>query len=626
MILFAVEAFQKYPNLKADLQERFQYIMIDEFQDTNDSQFELILQLAKDVSNNGNANVLAVGDDDQAIYKFQGAKLNNIYSFVNNFPGRHVIVLDKNYRSTQEILDFARNVIIKAEDRLETRDININKKIKAENLKYLEKKVGEIKIEKFDSELHEFNFIGQELSKLLKQGIDPKEIAIICRKHEQLKNLANVLNNFRVPYSYSKRENILEKPHIHELITIIRFLCMQQDGDGDELLPEILSYKFWDLERIDIWRVAEKVRRGKEIETDLPGKTDWKRVSWIEAMHDSENKKLRDIANFLIKLTEDSRTTPIEFLLDEIIGTTEFLWEDSEYDDTLTPRSSPAKDFVSPYKKYYFNEKIFERNRPQYLDFLFSLRTFIGALREFSAEHILKAKNIMDFVEMYNGNHLTLSYVSPFSSSENAVSLLTAHSAKGLEFEYVFLLSADSSVWSRAGRSNKISFPINMPLTPEGENDDDKIRLLYVALTRAKHTLYITHSGNRVEFLASDDEETPPDLSFEKGREMEQMSQEFLNSFNLVPTREFVQDEKLLLKRLLENYKMPVTHLNNFLNFTRVGPSKFLENNILRFPQAKTPSSAYGSAMHDAVERYFLHFKKYGKVPDLDFVKSAFKN
>ncbi len=584
MILLTVKAIKENGNLRADLQEKFQYIMIDEFQDTNESQFQLVLELTKNSYLGKSPNVLAVGDDDQAIYKFQGAELNNIYTFIKSFDNTKTIVLDKNYRSTQNILDFARKVILKAEDRLEVRDKNIFKNLIASSTKYLSDiEVGEIKIQKFENEFSEYESIAKEIKKLVKTT-NPKEIAVICRKHEQLKNLSNVLNNFKIPYSYSKRENVLEKSHIHELVTIVKFLHLKNEGVGDELLPEILSYNFWNLERIEIWRIAEKVLKEK--------------ISWLEAMIASPDLKIKQIANFLIELVVKSRSTPLEYLLDEIIGTTEYLWEEGDTEN-ITPRKDLAKSFISPYKNYYFNNEKLNRNKTEYLDFLFALRTFIGSLREFHSKEILYAKDILEFEQTYNGNNLTLSVVSPFSSSENAVSLLTAHAAKGLEFEYVFLLSADQNVWGRGNRGNKISFPVNMPLTPESENDDDKIRLLYVALTRAKHTLYISHNSQKLEFL-------PQDVDLGSPQNIEP-SDELINSLQIVPEKNFLAGEKHLLKRLLEDYKMPVTHLNNFLNFTRVGPSKFIEQSILHFPQAMSANAAYGSAMHEAVEKYFLN-------------------
>lgn len=620
MILEVIKVLKTYPNLKAQLQERYQYIMIDEFQDTNESQFQLALELAKNQSDVlNNPNILAVGDDDQAIYKFQGAELNNMYSFLDNFPTTKTIVLENNYRSTQEILDFSREVITKANDRLEVRDKNISKKLVASNEIIASENNAKIHTEKFDSDILEYNFIGNEIKKLITNGLDPKEISVICRKHEQLKELSNILNNFKIPYSYTKRENVLEKPHIHELVTIVKFLHLQTEGLGVELLPEILAYKFWDLDRIEIWKIAEKVRQGIEVESENENKPKWKKASWLEIMITNENKKIKDLGLFFIDLIIKSKSTPIEYLLDEIIGTTEFLWEDSEHDDSLMLPTNNSAKFISPYKTYYFNNQKFDHNRLEYLDFLTTLRTFIGALREFHTKQVLLAKDIFQFVEIYNGNNLTLTSVSPFASGENAVSLLTAHSAKGLEFGYVFLLSANADVWTRGNSGSRIQFPINMPLSPEGENDDDKIRLLYVALTRAKHTLYITYSSQIIPYLINE--------KFDKEiKKKVELSKEIKDSFTLIPKQDYMEDEKQLLKRLLENYKMPVTHLNNFLNFIKVGPQKFTEQNLLRFPQAITPSGAYGSAMHDAVERYFLYFKKYNKKQNVEDVQENFKN
>lgn len=605
MIIMALNALQNNGNLKAELQEKYQYVMIDEFQDTNDSQFQLIKELVDSPVNFGQPNVFAVGDPRQAIFKFQGAVANNLDKFYESFTNTKRIILDQNYRSTQEILNFSQEVIDKSEETL-----NILRTKKGKGLVAAgESKKGDIKIKEFKSEIHEFEYIAKELQKLLKEGVEAKEIAIICRKHEQLKNLSDFLNSYKIPYTYSKRENVLQMQHIKELTTILKFLYLRAEGNGEELLPEILSYNFWGLNRIEVWKIAEAVRT--------------ERSTWLAGMHNSKNSKIHNIANFLINLSVKSKSTPIEYVLDEIIGTTEYLWDDTEHDDTLIPIKNPAKDFISPFKKYYFNGQIFNHNSTAYLEFLFSLRTLIGALREFHTHKILYAKDIFEFLEVYNGNHLTLSIVSPFSSSENAVALHTAHSSKGLEFEYVFLLSADNEVWTRGNSGGRIPFPINMNLSPESENDDDKIRLLYVALTRAKHSLYITHSKPKVGYLG-DISENYLVGGDESGELLN--SKELVESLELVKPKPFLEDENLLLKRLLESYKMPVTHLNNYLNFLRVGPTHFIEQSILRFPQAVTPSGAYGTAMHASVERFYTHLQKHNEKLSLLQMQQTFQN
>jgi DNA helicase-2/ATP-dependent DNA helicase PcrA len=170
--------------------------------------------------------------------------------------------------------------------------------------------------------------------------------------------------------------------------------------------------------------------------------------------------------------------------------------------------------------------------------------------------------------------------------------------------------------------SNKIGMPENLKLLSEGDNVDDKLRLLYVAMTRAKHTLYITHSKEKLSYILKNSKE-------ESGKKEElgdELSLEIVKNLQITDTPVYMESEKVLLKRLLENYKMPVTHMTNFLNIGKVGPSKFVEQNLLRFPQAMSSSSAYGSAMHAAMQSYYLYFKKHEEVPSLEKLKEYFEN
>lgn len=616
MILLVGEALAKNPNLRYDLQERYQYILIDEFQDTNEAQFALAKSLCLDDEGkpSDTANIMAVGDDDQAIYKFQGAEIGNIFEFRKTFPTSKVIVLDKNYRSTQEVLDLARSVIVKAEDRLEVRDKNIIKDIKASNKKLQSLGIGEIVEKNFSDDLSEYEWIALEIKKLLDKNIEAKEIAVICRKHSELRRLSEVLSSYKVPFSYEKKEHILEKTHIKELIRLVEFADAAGGGKGEELLPEILAFPFWDLPKIEIWKLAEAVRKNS-LQEDEFGKKKFVQVSFLETMLASDISKIREIAEFLISLSVDSKVLPLEHLLDKVIGTTEWLFDDEEKSDGEYDRQE-VKGFVSPYRNYYFNKQNFDHNKHEYLEFLFALRTFVGALREFKQGEVVYAKDLQIFLDVYSGDgSLTLTSVSPFASSSNSISLMTAHKAKGLEFEYVFLLSADDDTWAGRGYSSKISFPKNMIYGPDRDNDDDKIRLLFVALTRAKHTVYITYSGEKVRYLGSKEE-----LKEESG----EISKETIFTLELSKKREFVEDEKALLRRLLEQYKLPVTHLNNFLNFTRVGPEKFVEQNILRFPQAMPAPAVYGTAMHAAADYIYRQYEFTSKFPELEKVLDVF--
>jgi DNA helicase-2/ATP-dependent DNA helicase PcrA len=437
-----------------------------------------------------------------------------------------------------------------------------------------------------------------------------------------------------VPYSYDKNESVLDKQHIHELITVTQFVASGMTGSGlkEEMLPEILSFKFWGLSRLDVWSVAEKVKVGMYTEDELGVKI-YKKVSWLQAMLSSENQDIKNIANFLIEMITEAHDVPLENILDKIIGTKEYEYM-GEYDEEINTKKE-IKTFNSPYKDYYFGKENFDHNKPEYLEFLFALRTFIGSLREFKQGQVLKVSDLDEFLNIYkNNDNLTLTLTSPFATSNDAIVLQTAHKAKGLEYEYVFIINADEKSWNSKGYNNKIGLPENMKLLPESDNDDDKIRLFYVAATRAKHTLSISYNKEKLSYLMTDEElenrekekEAKKKLEKENKKSPLNITKELAQNLYIINTNAFVQDEKILLKRLLENYQMPVTHFTNYLNIGKVGPDKFVEQNLLRFPQAMTSSSVYGSAMHAAMQAYYLYFKKYEKLADTEKVKEYFQN
>ena len=614
MIFTVARTIEREATLRSELEEKYQYIMIDEFQDTNDAQMHLVELLTSSPVNEGRPNIMVVGDDDQAIYKFQGAELSNLFKFRSAYKDVELVVLDKNYRSTQQILDQARGLITKAEDRLETRfGGEINKKISSENKKLKGGEIGSIIEKTFNNSHAELDFVASEIDRLLQAGAQANEIAVISKSHQNLRNLSTVLNDYKLPYSYEKREHVLDKQPIHEIVTMLKFAASGADNMDESLLPEILSYRFFALDRVDVWRVGVEARGGVE-ETDEAGNRVWKKRSWMEVMLASDNEKVKSIAKFLIELCIDAQSLPLQEILDKIIGTKE--WEiDADVDDG--DESTRELKSISPFREYYFGEKNFDRNKPEYLEFLFALRTFVAALREYKRGTLLHAADIFEFLAVYeNNDKMTLTSVSPFASSDNAVVLQTAHKSKGLEYEYVFIINSDEDEWNGRGYSNKIGMPTHLKLLPESDNADDRIRLYYVAMTRAKHTLYITNHKSKLGFILKGDEVA----------EDYKLNKNIIENLYIKDAEDYVEDEKALLRRLLENYKMPVTHLINFLNIGKVGPGKFIEQNLLRFPQAMSPSSVYGSAMHEAMQNFYLYFKKTGETPDMEKVTKYFSS
>lgn len=618
MILDVIHSLEENASLRYELQERYQYILVDEFQDTNDGQMRLIRLLTDASVHEGRPNIMVVGDDDQAVYKFQGAEISNILSFRDMFHDTALITMTENYRSTQEVLDLARHVILKGEERLENKIPEIVKELSAGNKNLAG---GAIVRKIFPTRTHEFWFIASEIRRLLDSGVSGKDIAVIGRKHKNLEALTPFLMLENIPVNYERRQNVFEEPHIRELILLSRFiasLVRKNKEEADELLPEILSFPFWGISRKTIWEISIEAERSRA-----------KRLRWLDVMLASADEKVRALADFFLELAERSHNETLEEILDEMMGS-EFVStafsEDEDID--VNTKSSEVKKFQSPFKEYYFSRENFEKNKAQFLTFLSSLRVFVGALREYKQGTLLRVSDLVEFVDLHEKNNIRVSDTSPFVSGTDAVTLLSAHKAKGLEFDTVFTLSCQDEVWAGKGMSSKLSFPKNLLLAPAGDTLDDKLRLFYVALTRAKRHLYMTS----YEMGENGKESLPLQFLVDAGgAEKENMAEEkpnesiLFDAWKAVLAPPYIADEQALLRSLLEEYQMSVTHLNNFLDVTRGGPQTFLEHNLLRFPQAKSPSGGYGSAMHGTIEKVYTYLRRTGDMPADDEIFSWFE-
>lgn len=587
MIIDVSHALKNHDVLRAEIEEQYQYVLVDEFQDTNESQMNVVRAITQNPVYEGKANVCVVGDDDQAVYKFQGAEISHMMHFRDVlYKNVQTIVLAKNYRSTKDVLSLARIVVTQGAIRLENKYTDITKVLSAEN-KELPK--GKVETLPFSSDLEEYNFVVQNIRKALDDGERPEEIAIIAREHKQLQAILPFLDHQNIPYTYTKKANVFEEPHIRELISVCEYLSsgLSYEGSRNDLLPHIISFSFWGIPRTSLFTAAEVVKK--------------EHISWSKALLTGIDDKLKKTFEILATLAVEAQTTPLEHVLEQ------FMKE-------------------SGFKEFYFSETIRKERSREYVHFLASLKTFIDALREHKEGELLTVKDVASFVEMHTAHKIPLISTSLYTKSEHAISLHTAHSAKGLEFGRVYIINAHEDSWAKPSKhKNKIALPLvlNTLLTPAGDDEDDFIRLLYVAITRAKHTLFISSHKPQVRYLGVGN------TSKENEEEKENINEEEVimlheQSLSLVQAP-FTQDEQVIFKRLVENYQMPVTHLTNFLNVVEGGPELFLERNLLRFPEPLNPSGAYGSAIHKAIEEIITYPRFYGgEKPTIEHIIAVF--
>lgn len=621
MIVRVVHALETRGDLAYELQEQYQYFLVDEFQDTNAGQLRLLHALANHPVNENRPNVLVVGDDDQAIYAFQGAELNNILGFKDSYQDVKLITLTDNYRSAPKLLQTTRQLIVQGVDRLETHYKEIDKTLNAK----IEPKDFNLQRQLFTLQAHEYEWVADEIRNLIHSGHPAKEIAVICREHRYLEALLPYLYDQDIPVSYERRHNALDNPQIKELITLARVveaLSRQDIVNANGHLPELLSADYWQIPAKDIWQLSLDARRGFEAQHIT--------VYWLELMLGGKyGPKLKNIAEFLLESAKFAQSHSLEQIMDMLVGNTSESLPQETYEETEKSPKKIKEKLISPFKNYYFSDDIIMQKPENYITLLSCLSAIRNHLRHYRADTNLRLSDFIYFVDLCVEAGVTINVTGLHSSSEDAIRLMSAHGSKGLEFNSVFLLSAVNKIWDSKGRGSLLQLSPNMLQIAHSNNLDDNLRLFYVAATRAKNNLIITNylegdDGKEVtSFGALEDPLVqailprpikPVDMPDSATSKLMRAERQWFDMHWQMPHK----DMKELLAPRLETYKLSVTHLNNFLDVASGGPINFLLGNLLQFPSAMSPSAAFGSAMHESLQYLHEHFINHKKMPSLE--------
>lgn len=619
MIIRAVDALEKNADLRFTLQEQYLYLLLDEFQDTNAAQLKLVELLTDNPVNEGRPNVLAVGDDDQAIYAFQGAQYSNMLDFYQMYRDVRVINLTQNYRSHADILHAARGVAEQIEARLHHHFQNMSKTLEAANRELPPD--AHVQRREFLSDIAQYDWMAHEIKQLIDGGTSPSDIAVLAPKHKYLEPLVPYLNALDIPVRYEKRENILEAPVVRQLITMSKLvlaLHKQDETVADALWPEVLSFDFWQLPLSAIWQLSWKVNDARG-----DGK-----LSWSRALLESEQFRLP--ALLMLGCASKVATTSCELILDYLIGTEELKLHEPEHDIVR-----------SPLRPFYTSAEM-QTSQPELFYTTLSHLTVLRAkLRDYQAtqDTALTLPDLIKFVGLYEAAELQMQSTSPYNQQAEAVQLMTVFKAKGLEFAHVFLPSCHDDVWGSSGRgnSNKLTLPPNLaPIRHAGATEDERLRIFFVALTRAKVGLHLTsyaqgYNGKATKRLKYLDEREQEDGNFKseilpgKSSIVQQADHQppSLESLELdwrsrhVAGIATVQLRDLLAARL-KNYQLSPTDLNCFVDLEYGGPEQFFFQALLRFPGTPTPDSQFGDAIHDTLEWLQHRVDEQKSLPPLD--------
>ena len=428
LIFKTVELFKLDKEVLSSYQERFKYIMVDEYQDTNTAQFELIRLLASKYK-----NLCVVGDDDQSIYKFRGANIYNILNFEKHFPDAKVIKLEQNYRSTQNILDAANSVIAN----------NVGRKDKK---LWTENGEGEkITFEQLDSGYEEADYVARDISRKIRQGeARYKDCAVLYRTNAQSRLFEEKFITSNIPYKIVGGVNFYARKEIKDLLAYLKTI---DNGRDDLAVKRIINVPKRGIGATSINRVSNYA-----MDNDIDFYSALRRVADIPGVGRAESK-IRPFVLFIQGLKAKSEILSVSQLLEEIIEQTGYVDElRAEGTDEAEARIENINELIS--KTVAYEESTDEP----------SLSGFL--------EEVALVADIDDV-----------------DSESDYVVLMTLHSAKGLEFDNVYLAGMEDGL-----------FPSYMSITSDNAaaEIEEERRLAYVGITRAKKNLTITSARMRM--------------------------------------------------------------------------------------------------------------------------------
>lgn len=592
MILWVINKFKEKPDLLLQYQERYQYILVDEYQDTNGAQNTLLDLLSSFWED---PNLFAVGDDDQSIFRFQGANMDNIILFKERYDPA-VIILENNYRSSQEILDSASELIQNNKERLVNQYDQFEKKLKESR----EQKPSSLKpkIKAFPNHTQEEIAIANEILRLEKMEEDLSDVAIIYRKHADVENIVKFLELREVPLNIKRRLNVLDTVEIQRIISILTYIERESKfiDSASDLLFEILHFEYFGLKPRDIGKIAVYCsRRTDEEEDDRSWDAVLSSKEVLTKIGVSSVDKIISIYILIQAWISDSKNLTLQVLFEKILTQGNII-------NTMMNSS----------------DRVWR---------LQLMNTFFDFIKDESVKRPdLSLKDLLEYIDIMKTNDIRLPY-EKIISNEKGVNFLTAHASKGLEFKHVYIIKCESKNWEskQAGR-NKFKFPPSLVPSSEQSDVEDDRRLFFVAMTRAKDYLTITYAEANDNDKAQEPSRFLSEIEIPKNFQKENIDNEKILTYKADLMRYQEADIELidvdLIDRVLESFSVSVTSLTKYLEC----PLRFYFENILRVPLARNANMGFGKAMHYALEQLFIKIDEdpERKIPAVDDLKTFF--
>ncbi|MCR4277585.1 MAG: ATP-dependent helicase [Candidatus Berkelbacteria bacterium] len=568
MVLFVNQSFSKSPEIKQYLQERYQYILVDEYQDTNNAQNDLVEALADFFEK---PNLFVVGDDKQAIYRFQGASVANMLHFAAKYPDIKVISLKTNYRNPKLVIDCATKLISNNGQQLSSYlDIKTN-------LISASKLVSPPRLITFATHEAQYSGIVEHCKKRLHSGQDANQIAVLFRSNIEAQEFRDVAWTLGLSVAGAQSADLLGEPIIRGLLNILR--AVNEPTNSYRVLAA-LPYLELDVTAIEISEALKGRKTNRSLIDDL---TAQRRLPGVS-----------NAASSLRELVVKQKSTNLLDLLLVIVGKC-----------ALTT----------------------DKDNDRKIDQLEIIHAFLDKAKQLiSRRPSLNVKGLVEYFDLLQEYHIAIS-VRRASPEIHGVHVSTVHGAKGLEFETVVMANVAADSWKVRASRSVIKLPSQIAEVKKWKEDqlEDERRLFYVGMTRAKKELVLTLSKTK-----ADGSETLPsqfiteieDLLKKENVDLKTETTKKLLEDLLLPvsTATLTERQNLYIKEKISGSPFSYTHYRSYLTC----PRRYLLRNVLHLPEPPSFALQYGSAVHKAFELYFKQYVQTKMKPGKDYLIQYF--
>ncbi|MDD2516150.1 MAG: ATP-dependent DNA helicase [Candidatus Gracilibacteria bacterium] len=602
MINFVLDALRKDQELKLNLAEKYQFIMLDEFQDTNNAQNLIIEEI---LGAGDDKNIFVVGDDDQSIYKFQGANLENMFHFSKKFEDTKIIVLKNNYRSTQEILDIASKSIANNKSRLvnfisSLEKVFISYKDELKKLKKDQKDTeekGRVVFFSPKTQEEEKGIILQKIKNLIHSKVPFGEIAVITRTNREVEDWTSFLEKNEIRVESKIDTNILNSPFVEFLVDLIN--VVKDPFIHGEKTINVSRHPIFELEHLDVLKILRglynnnytKTRKQRYFEALINS-------DFLESLELKNKEKIVSFCNLISVLGQSQSQNNFYYFFKELLERTGFV----DYVDA----NGDLGDIEDVYTFSEIIKKWMENDRE------FNIEKFVKKISYYYKYKISIKRNVL-------------------KGSKEGVQVLTAHQSKGLEYDSVFVVGLCDGNWGNKRKFSLIKLPklgLSKVIEEELQEDpkekelEEERRLFFVAITRAKRNLSLSFPMSiegKIKFQSQFLSELG--LKEEKIDEIDPRSfvlNELKSALKL--TAKISREEELYIKEFLKEYKLSPSDLNKFLE----DPKLFLRDSIFKYPFEDNEFTIFGKVYHKTLEIFYSEFKNKGEIPTKKYIENVF--